>query len=72
MIVLFGCIASAGTVAILHSYTPAQLTKRMSLTRKNEEAAASLQGSKEAAANLQESKEFESTGIGKNLKELKE
>ena len=39
-------IAIAGTVAILHSYTPAQLTKGMSLTRKNEEAAANLQESK--------------------------
>ena len=48
---VFRC-ASAGTAAILHSFTLAQLTKRMSLTRKNEEAAASLQESEEAAANL--------------------
>ena len=50
---------SAGTAAILHSFTLAQLTKRMSLSRKNEEAAAILQESEEAAANLQEAKEFE-------------
>ena len=62
--------SSAGTAASLHSFTLAQLTKRMSLIRKNEEAAASLQESKEAAANLQESKEFER--IEKNSKRMKE
>ena len=56
---LLSIVASAGTAATLHSFTLAQLTKRMSLTRKNEEAAASLQESEEAAANLQKPKEFE-------------
>ena len=50
--------ACAGTAAILHSFTLAQLTKRMGLTRKNEEAAANLQESGEAAASLQGSKEL--------------
>ena len=49
-------LASAGTAAILHSFTLAQPTKRMSLARKNEEAAAKLKESEEAAASLQESK----------------
>ena len=56
----------AGTAAILHSFTLAQLTKRMSLARKNEEAAANLWESEEAAASLQEAKEF------KESKEWKE
>ena len=55
----------AGTVAILHSFTLAQLTKRMSLTRKNEEAAANLQESKRLQLVYKESKEL-------NLQEPKE
>ena len=54
---------SAGTAAILHSSTLAQLTKGMNLARKNEEAAANLQESQEAAASLQRIKRIESTGI---------
>ena len=56
-------VACAGTAAILHSSTLAQLTKRMNLARKNEEAAANLQESQEAAANLQRIERIESTRI---------
>ena len=63
---VLSAVTCAGTTAILHSSTLAQLTKRMSLARKNEEAAANQQESEEAAANLQETKEF------KESKECKE